>query len=322
MASMASAPAVEITDLKKSYRGTPALQGVDLNIRSGEFFGLLGPNGAGKTSLINCIVGLVKPTSGRVSVFGHSVNEASLEAKRSIGFSPQEVNSDRFFSLRRSLEFQGGFHGMARAESKQRADELLRQFGLIAKARDPFYRLSGGMQKRLMVARALVAHPRLLILDEPTAGVDVELRHELWHYLRGLNRDGKTIILTTHYIDEAEALCERVGIINHGRIIELGTPRQLIDKYCQTEVEVLYEGEVQAGEFREISGARLGDHKIAAAAALPGQMVERILSQLLKKPGRKVVDINIKRGDLETVFLKLTGRHLEGGEKRSEEKTV
>lgn len=304
-------PAVEINNLRKNFKQTQALRGVDLQIREGEFFGLLGPNGAGKTTMINCMVGLVRPAEGTVKVFGHPVSSKTLEAKFCIGFSPQEVNTDRFFNLRRTLEFQGGFHGLPRQEAQAQAEEMLRQFGLLSKAKDPFYRLSGGMQKRLMIARAMMGKPKLLILDEPTAGVDVEQRHELWHYLRGLNRDGKTIILTTHYIDEAEALCERVGIINHGKIIELGAPKALIEKYCDPEVEVIVEGDIQAAEFSDLTGLRIEGRSLKAAARPVAATLEKILNRLSAKPGRRVLDINIKRGDLETVFLHLTGRPLQ-----------
>jgi ABC-2 type transport system ATP-binding protein len=304
-------PAVSIQNLQKHYGKTQALGGVNLEIREGEFFGLLGPNGAGKTTLISCIVGLVRPSVGAAEVFGHPVMKQPIEAKRCVGFSPQEVNVDRFFNLRRTLEFQGGFHGLPKEAAKSHAETLLRQFGLESKAKDPFYKLSGGMQKRLLVARALMGNPKLLILDEPTAGVDVEQRHDLWHYLRGLNRDGKTIILTTHYIDEAEALCERVGIINHGKIIELGSPKALIDKYCDPEVEIWVEGEIQAAEFSFLPKFSVSKNCIKAVARPMGSTIEKILSQLHSKPGRRLLDINIKRGDLETVFLKLTGKSLQ-----------
>jgi ABC-2 type transport system ATP-binding protein len=301
---------VQITHLEKSYGKTAALQGVDLEIRPGEFFGLLGPNGAGKTTLINCIVGLVRPSIGQVRVFGHSVTEEPYAAKQCIGFSPQEVNVDRFFNLGRTLEFQGGFHGFSLAASQQRAKQLLEQFGLKEKAKDPFYKLSGGMQKRLLVARALMSQPKLLILDEPTAGVDVEQRHELWDYLRGLNRDGTTIILTTHYIDEAEALCERVGIINHGRIIELGAPKSLIEKYCNAEVEILVDGEIERGEFSGIPDLQVKGHTILAQAHHIGSTVEKLLGIVLAKPGRRISDISVRKGSLEEVFVRLTGTTL------------
>ena len=302
--------AVVIKNLHKDYGSTHALRGVDLEIPQGEFFGLLGPNGAGKTTLIQSIVGLVRPTSGEALIFGHSVLREQMAAKALIGFSPQEVNVDRFFNLRKTLEFQGGFYGLSRTEAKKRAEELLVQFNLSEKAKFPFYKLSGGMQRRLLIARALMSKPRLLILDEPTAGVDVEQRHELWAYLRNLNQSGTTIILTTHYIDEAEALCERIGVIDHGLIIELGSPEALIQKYCHGEVEIMVEGELTENEFNEIPNLKINGNKISAATDKIGTTTEKILSKILSKPGRRVLDINVKRGNLEEVFIRLTGKSI------------
>lgn len=302
--------AIQISSLYKNYGSTAALQGVDLEVPEGQFFGLLGPNGAGKTTLISAIVGLLRPSRGELRVFGHSVSQEPRAAKRCIGFSPQEINTDRFFNLRRTLEFQGGFHGLSRVEAKQLAGELLEQFGLADKAKLQFYKLSGGMQKRLMIARALMSRPRLLILDEPTAGVDVEQRHELWKYLRNLNKNGTTILLTTHYIDEAEALCERIGVIDHGKIIELGTPRELIEKYCDSEVEILVEGEIAAAEFSDLPGTVVSGHRVRSQAKRLGLATEALLSRILAQPGRRVADINVKKGDLEEVFLRLTGKTL------------
>jgi len=302
--------AVEIKDIHKHYQNVMALQGVDLQIPSGEFFGLLGPNGAGKSTLINCIVGLVKPSQGEAWVFGDSVKKNPLAAKAHIGFSPQEVNVERFFNLRRTLEFQGGFYGTDPDEAKRRAQELLEKFGLEDKARQQFFRLSGGMQKRLIVARALMSQPRLLILDEPTAGVDVSQRRDLWKYLRDLNRDGTTIILTTHYIDEAEALCERVGIINHGRILELGRPKDLIEKYCTAQICLEIEGEVSEQEFQGIPQLRISENKIFATAPTLGATLEKLLAILRSKPGRRILDVHIQRGNLEEVFIQVTGKSL------------
>jgi ABC-2 type transport system ATP-binding protein len=302
--------AIQITNLHKYYGATAALQGVDLEIPAGQFFGLLGPNGAGKTTLINSIVGLVRPSDGLVRVFGHSVAAEPRAAKRFIGFSPQEINTDRFFNLQRSLEFQGGFHGLTRGEAKRLAGQLLEQFGLTEKAKQPFYKLSGGMQKRLMIARALMSRPRLLMLDEPTAGVDVEQRHELWKYLRDLNRNGTTILLTTHYIDEAEALCERIGVIDRGRVIELGTPKDLIEKYCDSEVEIAVEGEIRPGEFSDLAATVVEGQKVRSQAKRLGVAAETLLARILAVPGRRVADINVKKGDLEEVFIRLTGKTL------------
>lgn len=220
--------AIEISGLKKSYENTPALRGVDLSIREGEFFGLLGPNGAGKTTLINSIMGLVRPDDGSVHVMEFDAGRQPLQAKRLLGLCPQDVNINQYFPVGKVIEFQGGFYGLPKKESRRRAEELLKQFGLWEKRKLGRYRLSGGMQRRLMLVRALMASPKILILDEPTAGIDVELRHELWDFLRELNQKGTTILLTTHYIEEAEMLCDRVAIIHLGKVLACDTPQKLI----------------------------------------------------------------------------------------------
>ncbi len=309
--------AVSIVAAKKNYGSLTALQGIDLEIPQGEFFGLLGPNGAGKSTLIHCIVGLARPSSGEVQVFGHSVQADPLSAKMEMGFSPQEVNVERFFNLRRTLEFQGGFYGLSKQESTSRAQQLLEQFGLVEKASEQFFRLSGGMQKRLLVARAMMSKPRLLILDEPTAGVDVGQRHELWKYLKDLNRDGTTILLTTHYIDEAEALCERVGIINHGKILELGSPQNLVEKYCRSQIHLTLEGTLNADEFRDMPEIRLSGQELHAETQSLGVTLEKILSVILSRPGRRLKEVQVRRGNLEEVFLKVTGKTLEAVEQDS-----
>lgn len=302
--------AVHIAALKKNYGKVLALRGIDLSIPQGEFFGLLGPNGAGKSTLINCLVGLAKPSSGQVEVFGHNVRQEALAAKRRIGFSPQEVNVERFFNLRKTLEFQGGFYGFSPAEAKRQASAMLKQFGLEDKAKEQFFRLSGGMQKRLLVARAMMSQPQLLILDEPTAGVDVGQRHELWKYLRDLNQDGTTIILTTHYIDEAEALCERVGIINHGQILELGTPKALIEQYCESRVCIEVSGEIKTSEFSEIPKVQIKDQRVTASTSSIGLTTEKLLHIITQDPKRRILDLNVERGNLEEVFIKVTGKSL------------
>lgn len=312
-------PAVSIQNLKKNYGKVLALRGVDLTIGQGEFFGLLGPNGAGKSTLINCVVGLAKPSAGEVRVFGHSVRNEALAAKRCIGFSPQEVNVERFFNLQKTLEFQGGFYGIPPREAKQQAQAMLKQFGLEEKAKDQFFRLSGGMQKRLLIARAMMSQPKLLILDEPTAGVDVGQRHELWKYLRDLNRDGTTIILTTHYIDEAEALCERVGIINHGQILELGTPEKLIAQYCEAKVMIQVSGELHEEEFQEIPNVIIEQDKVIATTSRIGFTTEKLLSIITSQPERRILDLNVTRGNLEEVFIKVTGKSLSEVERETDE---
>lgn len=250
--------ALKIVNAKKNYKGLEALKGVNLEVKKGEFFGLLGPNGAGKTTLIQSIVGLCRLSDGAINVGGYdSVTQASL-SHALLGYSPQDINLDRFFSIRRILMYQAGFFGVPRKQRTKLVDTLLKQFDLTQKASIPYYRLSGGMQKRLLIAKAMVGNPQILILDEPTAGIDVEQRHALWDYLRKLKKGGTTIILTTHYIDEAEALCDRVAIIHLGEIKELGTPWELIDKYCEKKV---IPNHVERGTLEEvflkIAGSRI-----------------------------------------------------------------
>ncbi|MCB1214895.1 MAG: ABC transporter ATP-binding protein [Deltaproteobacteria bacterium] len=302
--------AAQIYQLKKNYGKLEALKGIDLEIPSGEFFGLLGPNGAGKSTLINCMTGLVKPSEGKVKIFGHEVQKEPQAAKSLIGFSPQEVNVDRFFNLRKTLEFQGGFHGLSTQLAKKRAQEMLEQFGLVQKAKEQFFRLSGGMQKRLLVARALMSQPKLLILDEPTAGVDVGQRHELWKHLKNLNQDGTTILLTTHYIDEAEHLCERIGIINHGKLLELGKTQDLINKYCETKVSVQVDRPVKKEHFSHLDNIQIKDQNIEASSPRVGPLLEKILNALRQDSEARVLDVQVQKGNLEEVFLKVTGENL------------
>ena len=233
--------ALAVEELAKTYHGGPrALDGLTLRIPSGSFFGLLGPNGAGKTTLLGSIAGLVRAPAGRIFVFGHDA-VTDLRARLLVGLAPQDVHLDRFLTARDVLAYHGRYFGMPRLEATRRADELLEVFDLTAKATTKPNRLSGGMRRRLLIARALVHGPRLLILDEPTAGVDLELRYELWSYLRRLQSDeGLTILLTTHYIEEAEALCERVAFIKDGRIADEGTPAELVQRHNAERLEQAY----------------------------------------------------------------------------------
>ena len=233
--------ALEITDLVKRYpTGTEALRGVSLAIEEGEFFGLLGPNGAGKSTLIHCTTGLAQPTSGAIRVFGHDAIENYEEARLAVGLAPQELNLDWFLTAEETLDYHGGYFGMPRRERAERAKELLETFSLTAKKDDRTRTLSGGMKRRLVLARALMHRPRLLILDEPTAGVDVELRLELWHYVQGINAEGTTVLLTTHYLEEAEGLCDRIAFINEGQIVAQGTSAELGAEYGVSTLEDAY----------------------------------------------------------------------------------
>ena len=215
--------AIEIQSLRKTYdTGDKALKGIDLNIKQGSFFGLLGPNGAGKTTTIGILTGLVNKTSGSAKILGHDIITDFKPARKSIGLSPQEINLDVFFSVRQILLFQAGYYGVPQKLAEDRVDTILKKLDLYNKRNETSRHLSGGMKRRIQIAKALVHNPPILILDEPTAGVDIELRHMLWDYLRELNNAGKTILLTTHYIEEAEKLCDEIAIINDGEIIKQG----------------------------------------------------------------------------------------------------
>ena len=223
-----SVPALKVDKLVKRYGDFTAVDGISFEVQEGEFFGLLGPNGAGKTTTINATVGLAKITSGAISLFGHDVERDWRTARRQVGLAPQEYNFDRYLNIRDVLIFQAGYYGIRGKAVNARADMLLERFDLASKAKQVYTKLSGGMKRRLTLARALIHEPKLVILDEPTAGVDVELRLELWSLLRELNTNGTTIILTTHYLEEAEELCDRIGIIQSGKLIALETTQQLI----------------------------------------------------------------------------------------------
>ncbi len=222
-------PALEINNLRKEYRtGTVAVDNVTLSIEKGDFFGFLGPNGAGKTTTINCITGIAKVTSGTIKVFGVDVVKEYREARKKVGLAPQEFNFDFFGPIAKSLDYIAGYYGISKQERRARIDELLEQFGLVEHKDKTFRELSGGLKRRVMLARALVHDPDLIIFDEPTAGVDVELRHSLWSYMRKLNESGKTIILTSHYLEEVEMLCKTVAIINKGKIAIQGPKADFI----------------------------------------------------------------------------------------------
>ncbi len=223
--------ALSIKQLSKTYAtGASALNQVDLAVQEGDFFGLLGPNGAGKSTLINIVSGLVNKSDGKVSIFGYDIDTDVEKAKACLGIVPQEFNFSIFEKVEDIIVNQAGYYGVPRAQAKRSTEVLLKQLELWDKRQQPARTLSGGMKRRLMIARALVHQPKLLILDEPTAGVDVELRRGMWEFLQKLNKDGMTIILTTHYLEEAEQLCKDVAIINQGRIVEEGSVKDLLGK--------------------------------------------------------------------------------------------
>ena len=238
---MKDVPALKVEKLKKTYStGVLALDSISLEVEAGRFFGLLGPNGAGKTTLINSIVSLARPDSGSVEVFGRDAYLEFREARRMIGVSPQEINLDKFLTVEETMLFHAGYYGVPKEKAKERTGELLERFALTDKRKQRVNTLSGGMKRRVLFARALMHDPKVLFLDEPTAGVDVELRYKLWGYIRELNRGGLTILLTTHYLEEAEALCEEIALINGGRIVAQGTIEELKWTYAAASVEEVY----------------------------------------------------------------------------------
>lgn len=231
-------PAVSIVDVVKHFGSLQALAGVSLDIEPGEFFGLLGPNGAGKTTLISSLAGLIRPDSGTIKVMGHDVIRDFREARRLLGVVPQELVFDPFFNVRETLRIQSGYFGIRKNDDW--IDEILENLDLTSKANVNMRRLSGGMKRRVLVAQALVHKPPVIVLDEPTAGVDVELRQGLWQFIRRLNGEGHTIILTTHYLEEAEALCNRIALMKQGRVIALDTTANLMAEYPGASLEEVF----------------------------------------------------------------------------------
>ena len=301
--------AISTTDLEKSYGDVQALDGLSLSVERGEFFGLLGPNGAGKTTFINVLVGLVRKSGGEASVFGHDVEDEYREARDRIGLAPQEFNVDRFFPIREVLMHKAGYHDISTTEARERADEALRTVGIYDKRETRFDWLSGGMKRRFMLARALVSDPDLLILDEPTAGVDVELRRDLWEIITELNDDGTTILLTTHYIEEAERLCDEVAIMDSGRKVTVASPDELMTRGNDTIRLQLREppARVPAIDNERVESVDLDDDHLVATASQGGEVAPDLIRQL-DRHGHTVVDIDISRTSLEEVFVELTRR--------------
>ena len=301
--------AIRTEDLVKDYGDVRALDGLSLEVEEGEFFGLLGPNGAGKTTFINTLVGLARATDGTAEVFGHDVAADYRAARNRIGLAPQEFNVDRFFPIREVLEHKAGYHGVAPAAASERADEALRTVGIYDKRDTRFDWLSGGMKRRFLLARALVTDPDLLILDEPTAGVDVELRHDLWELIEELNAGGMTVLLTTHYIEEAERLCDRVAIMDEGRRVEVATPDDLRARGTDTvRLTLAQRPAAVPSAVRAIDGVQDatvdGDALVVTAAG--GGRVAPALMRTLESAGHRVVDLDIRRASLEEAFVDMT----------------
>jgi len=298
-------PAIRIENLSKTYAGGKrALNAVSFDVPRGQIFGLLGPNGAGKSTLINILAGLVVKSSGEVTIWGFDIDRHPRNAKRAIGVVPQEIIFDPFFTPRETLEIQAGLYGVPAAERK--SDELLAAMHLTDKANAYSRTLSGGMKRRLLVAKAMTHSPPILVLDEPTAGVDVELRRQLWDYVRKLHAQGVTIVLTTHYLEEAEELCDRIAIINHGQVIANEPTRQLVAKAQEKAVVVTFDrdiGSVPANScFENIS---LIDPRTLEISYRKDRVNAGEVLSALSADGLGIVDVTTRDPDLEDVFLSL-----------------
>lgn len=306
--------ALRIENLRKVYdSGFEALKGIDLTVREGDFFALLGPNGAGKSTTLGIVCSLVNKSGGHVSVFGHDIDTDLSAAKMNLGVVPQEMNFNQFEKVFDIVVTQAGYYGIPMRQAKASAERYLRKLGLWDKRESPARMLSGGMKRRLMIARALVHEPRLLILDEPTAGVDIELRRSMWEFLEEMNRQGTTIILTTHYLEEAEALCRNIAIIDHGRIVQSTSKRDLL-KQLSLETFLLDTAEpLDEVPLLPDFQTRLNNDGQLEVDVRQGQDLNGVFSQLDLK-GVRVVSMRTKANRLEELFLRMVQENNEDAE--------
>ncbi len=294
-------PAIEIRGAIKHFGSLSALAGVDLEVRPGEFFGLLGPNGAGKTTLISSMAGLQRLSSGSIRVMGHDVVGDYREARRALGVVPQELVFDPFFSVREMLRIQSGYFGLRRNDDW--IDELLASLDLLSKADTNMRQLSGGMKRRVLVAQALVHRPPVIVLDEPTAGVDVELRQTLWQFIRKLNSDGHTIVLTTHYLEEAEELCGRIAMLKAGRVIALDSTANILGRVSQHSLKLRVSGLTALPASLAALGGSL-DEGVLRFPLETHARVEGLLAAV-REAGVALIEVEIAKPDLEHAFVEI-----------------
>ena len=297
--------AIVFSKVKKNFGKLEALKGIDLTIEEGEFFALLGPNGAGKSTLINILAGLAKPSSGSIKVMGYDVIQDYQNARRSLGIVPQELVFDPFFNVREMLRFQAGYFGKGR-ENDDWVDEVIEGLDLQDKANTNMRMLSGGMKRRALIAQALVHKPPVIVLDEPTAGVDVELRKKLWQFIKKLNQKGHTIVLTTHYLEEAETLCSRVAMMDQGKIVALDKTKNLLKRFSTKNLNLRLDLKGQKIPANIQKLIKNLDHHMISFLIEEIAEVEFIINEL-KKSEIKILDMELTNSDLENVFLKLTG---------------
>jgi ABC-2 type transport system ATP-binding protein len=300
--------AIVFKNVSKNYKQLKAVDGISLTIEKGEFFGLLGPNGAGKSTLINMMAGLVKPSNGSISVIGFNVNKEYQEARHSVGIVPQELVFDPFFNVREMLRFQAGYFGKDKSNDKW-VDEVIERLDLTDKASTNMRKLSGGMKRRALIAQALVHRPPVIVLDEPTAGVDVELRQKLWSFIKELNDEGHTIVLTTHYLEEAEALCNRVAMMKSGKIVALDSTKNLLKEFSLKNLKVrLQKNSIkkittllkETPFLQEDDWCTFKLKKVSDASSI----IEKLNSLKIQ-----ILDLKLIESDLENIFLKLTSKN-------------
>lgn len=300
--------AIVFKNVSKNYKQLKAVDGISLTIEKGEFFGLLGPNGAGKSTLINMMAGLVKPSNGSIDVMGFNVNKEYQEARHSVGIVPQELVFDPFFNVREMLRFQAGYFGKDKLNDKW-VDEVIERLDLTDKASTNMRKLSGGMKRRALIAQALVHRPPVIVLDEPTAGVDVELRQKLWSFIKELNDEGHTIVLTTHYLEEAEALCNRVAMMRSGKIVALDSTKNLLKEFSLKNLKVrLQKNSIkkittllkETPFLQEDDWCTFKLKKVSDASSI----IEKLNSLKIQ-----ILDLKLIESDLENIFLKLTSKN-------------
>jgi ABC-2 type transport system ATP-binding protein len=303
-------PAISFQSVSKTFQGARgdvhAVDNVSLDIEEGEFFGLLGPNGAGKTTLISILAGLVRASRGHVTVQGHDVQTDYAQARRLLGIVPQELVFDPFFTVRETLRIQSGYFGIA--HNGPWIDELLESLGLADKAHSNMRQLSGGMKRRVLVAQALVHKPAVIVLDEPTAGVDVELRQTLWQFIAKLNRHGSTVLLTTHYLEEAEALCSRIAMLKSGRVVALSSTSDLLRSASSNVLRFKLDQELPA----DLAAKARVTGRVVQLPAHDAQEIESHLASL-RRAGLQAQDVEIRKADLEDVFLDVMSGQAGGG---------
>lgn len=297
--------AISYKNVKKFYGDLKAVNGITLNIKEGEFFGLLGPNGAGKSTLINMLAGLAKPSTGKISVMGYDVQNNYQEARHSVGIVPQELVFDPFFNVREMLRFQAGYFGKGK-ENDVWVDEVIERLDLTDKASTNMRKLSGGMKRRALIAQALVHKPPVIVLDEPTAGVDVELRQKLWEFIKDLNNDGHTIVLTTHYLEEAQELCNSVAMLRAGKVVAMDTTKNLLRKFAtkNLKLKLNFKGEEKLPQKIDHIPHQIVEDAFIFQLKRITDITE--ITEALKESRIEIADIQTVDSDLEDVFLKLT----------------